>query len=153
MVLQPDGVILDTGDTCNPGLHICVEKHIQIILPFVFLAETPIKHRRRERERERWDVIISCPAQCVTTHPDPDPSLRAPSHHQSQSLMVLPPPGLHCRVSFERLRGLFAVGCPPSKNLHETQKRRRGWLPVCKMLLSSLNWIVIFGLFSFKWLI
>lgn len=75
---------------------------------------------------KKWDSCFSCPAQCVTTDPDPDPSQRALSHHQSQSLMALPPSGLHCRVSFERLRGSFAAGCPLSKNMHqtgETEKR------------------------------
>lgn len=83
---------------------------------------------------------VSCPAQCVTTYPDPDPSPRAPSHHRSQSLMVLPPPGLHSRVSFERLRGSFAAGCPPSKNIHET---REGGLPVCDVLDGNLVFEII----------
>lgn len=55
-------------------------------------------------------------------NPDPDPSLRAPSNHQSHSLMVLPPPGLHCRESFERLRGAFAAGYPLSKYMLKTGK-------------------------------
>lgn len=93
MVLQPDGVRLDTGDTCNPGLRLCVEKHIQIILPFVSLAETPIKHRCREREREMGcyhpqrlhsctQVCVCC---CVSRKWDP---VSAALHNVSQHTLI-----------------------------------------------------------------
>lgn len=62
---------------------------------------------------EEWDFCVSCPVQCVTAYPDPDPSLRATSHHPSQSLMALSPQGLHGRMSFGGLRGLFAAGMHP----------------------------------------
>lgn len=145
MMLQPDGVRLDTRDTCKfAGAHMCVEKHTHThILHFLSLADT-LEKAKPERDEttlsslmcvsmytsvrmlymcvcvKQWESRVSRPAQCVTSYRNPDPSQRTPSRHQSKSLKAPPPPGLHCRVSFERLSGSFAAGCPLSKNMHET---------------------------------
>lgn len=71
----------------------------------------------------RNGISVSPALYNVTAYPDPDPSLRTTSHHPSQSLMALPPQGLHCRMSFERLRGSFAAGSPESKTMHETGEK------------------------------
>lgn len=51
MMLQPDGVRLDTGDTQFAGVHICVEKHTHNVSLFLLLQT----HLEKHRQRERWE--------------------------------------------------------------------------------------------------